>query len=1132
MTQENDQQEIGSGAQLLPSEYMRARRPHLFSDTTWSPEAVLPRDVFGYHLENLTRQKKEYEFERFCRKLAEKEICRNLIPQTGPTGGGDGKVDTETYPVAESVSENWYDAEASSAGERWAFAFSAKKDWKPKCKDDIKKIQGTNRNYARIYFMTNQAVSSREQAELKDTLQKSDGVDLWICDRNWIEEKVYDNKRLGLAIETLGLKGLNQNAIEKVGPNDAEKRSDLEEIEAHLDDETYYNGVPYQKIEDALQAAILSRGLEYPRHEVEGRFSRAERFAKKYGERQQQLRVLYQRARTAFYWHDDGEGLRDLFDPIYQLATGSMSIDDIELLFNTWCALHVAGLKGLVTQEAAVKEVHISNVRAEIERHCGYPDRPNASLWAQSILLHMDQVTYPEVEFSTYLGRYKEIFENCRGLVEFPFETIAEMFEVFGEQQESTDEYEEVLNLVADIMGERDKETGTGEVYLKRGIASQRAQRHFDAIRYLGKAQFSLGKEETKDEYELALVACAESFEKIGLYWIARSYMLGAAHISAAERWRKGIFRRPLAFSALKLVWIELHLGRIWYALEWMQVTALLAKAVIHDRDQRRRFNEEWENQEFVLGHLILKSSREDLLRLGQLPGLLEKMGLPLAWHAALFALGHVDRILSDETYKAINPTGAIEDHFRKWLLHPEGRKIPSHPEYFLTTPVTMTTILLGCNISVQSEPDPVSMEVGEILLSALEGFLATSIEKDVFAQRASFTVQISKNVRSQKIDYIALEDGGPIDFTIQHPGFLKYGTLEEREAHHAWVIGSVSEIVARVVRSKDIKAFLEDLAQNELVFARAFNFENIGTAIYDTLGDSPKRSLQDFLGSTDVIELPMVRQKAWYLTVPPAEIQESPSPKGAAKTSMKVEQPATRREADLHAHRNMVISPVINGTNWSQADWLGLSFGSSPNEDTPPLLGLIFDEMKSGIAIFNEWLRIIGKEDKDEQISIAIITGISKKVPGRYRVVLTSNPESLREDGRYATFMAQIKTLDSANPGPMQAFFDAYKRQGKYLLHPIFRSQRPSAKDLLRHGAILKTKLTVIPAWQVDDSNHFFVGIQETDEVEIPAGVTDAPVLKAQQMMRKLKRQKVAASRSARQGAQSGSRPASAAGE
>src|SRR4030066_4988 len=108
---------------LRPSEFMRARHPELFSDSKVTAVPQLPREVFEYHLETLTRKKQEIEFEHFARRLAEKEICPNLIPQTGPTGGGDSKVDTETYPVADALSIRWYEGIGQEASqERWAFA--------------------------------------------------------------------------------------------------------------------------------------------------------------------------------------------------------------------------------------------------------------------------------------------------------------------------------------------------------------------------------------------------------------------------------------------------------------------------------------------------------------------------------------------------------------------------------------------------------------------------------------------------------------------------------------------------------------------------------------------------------------------------------------------------------------------------------------------------------------------------------------------------------------------------------------------------------------------------------------------------------------------------------------------------
>jgi hypothetical protein len=48
-----------------PSEFMRARRPGLFSDSKSLAEPRLNREIFAYHLDTLTARKQEIEFE-YC----------------------------------------------------------------------------------------------------------------------------------------------------------------------------------------------------------------------------------------------------------------------------------------------------------------------------------------------------------------------------------------------------------------------------------------------------------------------------------------------------------------------------------------------------------------------------------------------------------------------------------------------------------------------------------------------------------------------------------------------------------------------------------------------------------------------------------------------------------------------------------------------------------------------------------------------------------------------------------------------------------------------------------------------------------------------------------------------------------
>src|ERR1700683_5699740 len=132
------------GVDLTPNQFMRARRPERFSDSVASDEPILDRSILEHHLSTLTNRSQETAFATFARHLAEREVCPNLLPQTGPTGGGDSKVDSETYPVAEEIAARWYEANSQPAAtEHWAFAFSTKKAWKPKLKSDLASIAGT-----------------------------------------------------------------------------------------------------------------------------------------------------------------------------------------------------------------------------------------------------------------------------------------------------------------------------------------------------------------------------------------------------------------------------------------------------------------------------------------------------------------------------------------------------------------------------------------------------------------------------------------------------------------------------------------------------------------------------------------------------------------------------------------------------------------------------------------------------------------------------------------------------------------------------------------------------------------------------------------------------------------------------
>jgi len=113
--------------------YYRKQRPEKFSDSKIVYEIPLTKELFEQQLEFLSTQKKQSEFENFIVRCAGRLVTPNIKPQTGPDGGGDGKIDAETFEVSSDISDKWYISnEGASENDKWAFAISCKKKMETK----------------------------------------------------------------------------------------------------------------------------------------------------------------------------------------------------------------------------------------------------------------------------------------------------------------------------------------------------------------------------------------------------------------------------------------------------------------------------------------------------------------------------------------------------------------------------------------------------------------------------------------------------------------------------------------------------------------------------------------------------------------------------------------------------------------------------------------------------------------------------------------------------------------------------------------------------------------------------------------------------------------------------------------
>lgn len=450
--------EFSKRSAYIPSRYMRQRHPHLFSDSAVESNSSVTREILSYHLETLTSQKQEAAFEAFAHRMCEKFVAPNLRPQTGPTGGGDGKTDAETYPVAEEIALRWFVPESLKAGERFAFAFafSAKKDWRTKVKSDVKSIASTARDYDHIVFVTNQFVPAKDSASVQDELKKQYGIPVTILDRTWLLDRVFDHHSLNIAVEELGVGAGTERQQKKVGPKDYERQQEFVELERAIQDGTKYQGQPHALAEDALRAATLARGLEMPKSEINGLFDRAVRIAKDRKLANHVLAAIYAWAWTSYFWFDDHLRTNELYDEIEVLALSSDESGDLERLSNILPLLRMSvRTNNLVPADAKLDE-RTKQLTNALERVSAMTGRPNNALHAKAMLLMTrmtERVTADQPDPLVDIWKeFSAVIREAEGLGAFPFLSIANALIEIGEFVPESDEFDVLYAALTDAL--------------------------------------------------------------------------------------------------------------------------------------------------------------------------------------------------------------------------------------------------------------------------------------------------------------------------------------------------------------------------------------------------------------------------------------------------------------------------------------------------------------------------------------------------------------------------------------------------------------------------------------------------------------------------------------------------------
>ena len=1096
-----------------PSDYMRARRPELFSDSKVLVEPLLSREVFEYHLDSLTSRKQEYEFEYFCRRLAEKELCPNLLPQTGPSGGGDGKVDTETYPVAEEISLGWYEGVAREAAqERWAFAFSAKKDWRSKVRSDVEKIEGTGRGYKVSYFITNQFAKASSRAKVEDELKKKHGLEVRILDRTWIVKCVFEHGRLEMAIDALALSEHKKISHKTVGPRDTEREAALRELEEQIDDIKRYSGVEYQLVEDCLQAAFLARGLELPRPDIEGRFSRAERLAERFGTRQQRLRIAYCKAWTAHWWYDDLSELNRLYDRVEALATGSERAYDLELLTNLWQVLNAASSLGQIDSTKAKLSDRTATLRTELDRLSKDDSRSSNALLARTnkVLMKLHEAVQHPEHLDMVFSEVRKILKLGDGLINYPIDTLTTIIRELGQSITKSDKFDQLFEFAVSLAERRTGEGTAGLMLLQRGYQNLAAGLWYEAIRLLGRAQKKLAKHEYQDKLIEALAHCSYAYERAGLLWAARANIIAAANQTLHEFWQHGDILPQALFCLQRLVWIELQLGRVTCALAWIELADVIAHQLMLESDKKKHFTDQRERQDLILGLLLLKTDFFELKWLENFPDVLDHNGLIYARAAVLYALGHEDQLRMEHYIPDQKDSHAVQNFFANWLNQPAKDDLPDKPEFLRGRKVSFRSFVLGCEIKLDAENNLDSIYLSEAILGALEGLLATSLDTHLLPYREKLEILVQQSEMAGVIPkYEIKQTEGERRVEILHAPLMPLSSMEEQEAFGRWLMEIILVIVAQIALTDDFKSYFDKLAKEEAGFERALSFSISSVFVKNLLGDKPKLSISGWLSEIQTKKFPLERDVPWTHSLPVASKREIEPP--VACKPGEGEPPEALFGVDNLRHRDRRVLSVINIPLWDKARWKATAYLFHPSPQDLPILVLGFQEAEAAKLIFKGWRDRFGPVDTSEQLSISIIRGINRAAPANYKVVIGSIPKihTGKSDSTNVIIVTRFLQMEPPNSMNLDSFLEQYKLKGKYIIAPGHFKDKSTMPGIFMDLGIEKCELHLKQAWEIGRNELELCAISEDDDPIIPEGIKDPPLLRAlKSISRRRKRQ------------------------
>lgn len=393
----------------------------------------------------------------------------------------------------------------------------------------------------------------------------------------------------------------------------------------------------------------------------------------------------------------------------------------------------------------------------------GHGPYTRARARTRTLLLIMDlsEALGDDERTAAALRGLTDVARSVGALVDYPIDRLNDLLHGLGPALADSAAYDELFETVTALTARRRGESVAGQLPQSRAWQKLEANLYHEAIGYFGRALQKIDAREYPGLLVKALFGCRIAYEAVGCRWAARACLLAAAHYALLEFREHGRIL-GFAFVALQqLVILDLRLGRVPGALAWIEVADVLMMHVEAAEGRAAACYTRDAYDAFLAMLLLRAGSLTSLTRLGFLPHVLANLNLRRARNALVYALGHVRRLREDGLLRPEEGDESLRALYEGLLGHVPPNEIPERPELLSGPRAVLRTHVLGCEVSIDTSTDLVSMQLAEAILGALEAFLATSRDAGAISYRQNLTLSIDPTTDALQIPRFEIQTQG-----------------------------------------------------------------------------------------------------------------------------------------------------------------------------------------------------------------------------------------------------------------------------------------------------------------------------------------------------------------------------------